>query len=350
MKGVYRGLCGVGALAVVWCFAVGTVDAASTNLTPKASWMGDFGLGFSPSGFDVLSDGRMVAVNGSEVILYAADGTQEKKLTEFAGGYGAWVRADPVEATVWFGYTTSGNVDDRIYTVPLSADFSLGDQKVHQATMPGNFDAEFASIGGQDKLLVAGTNSTDWADPHCIWLLDTSGADSHDKLVELGGWSVGFAVDGDNDLISTSAVTNTMYQFAQADWLAGVGGTNLTTADGVGLADLVGGNYDISVDDGGNIFFNINGAECELAIIEVGKDYSGYGVNKYDVIAQGDGAFGNWFSNVDAEGDLVDWLTPGRGYTGDFYHADVCYIPEPGTFCLLGLALGVGACRRRVAR
>lgn len=341
-----RGVRAVCAAGVVLVIAGGAGYADSANLTPKKAWMGDFGLGMTPSGFDVLSDGRMVAIDGTNVNLYAADGSFAKKLTEFASGYGAWVRVDPDEQNAWFGYTTSGNADDRIYSVPLSADFGQADEKVHQATLPGNYDAEFALIGGQDRLLVAGLNSTDWMDPHAIWLLNTSGSNNHDMLVELGGWSVGFAVDLGNNIVSTSALTNTMYRFDEADWLTAVGVGALTTADGAVLADLAGGNSDIAVDDAGNIFFNMDGATAELAIIEFGKDYSGYGPQAYDVIAQGDGLFGNYFTNVDAEGDLIDGLTPGRGYTADFFYADVCYVPEPGMFALVAIALAGGLRRR----
>lgn len=342
-----RGVRAARAAGAVLVITSGVGYADSANLTPKKAWMGDFGLGMTPSGFDVLSDGRMVAIDGTDVNLYAADGSLEKKLTEFASGYGAWVRVDPDEQTAWFGHTTNGNTDDRIYSVPLSADFSQTDEKVHQATLPGNYEAEFASIAGQDTLLVAGLNSSDWMDPHAIWLLDTSGSNNHDMLVELGGWSVGFAVDLGNNIVSTSALTNTMYRFEEADWLTAVGVGALTTADGSALADLAAGNGDVAVDDAGNIFFNMNGAASELAIIEAGKDYSGYGPQAYDVIAEGDGLYGNYFTNVDAEGDLVDWLTPGRGYTADFYYTDVCYVPEPGTLGLMALALVSNVIRRR---
>jgi len=346
-RGSWRGVCVIGVAAIAIGALVQPATAASDNLTPKKDWLGDFGLGFGPSGFDVLGDGRMVAVNGADVNLYAADGTFTRKLTELPEGWGAWVRIDPTGQTVWFGYTTSGSVDDRIYTVPMSGDFDVADEKVHQATLTGNYDAEFASIGGQDRILVAGTDSTDWADPHCIWLLDTSGADDHDKLVELGGWSVGMAVDLDNSLVSTSAATNTMYRFDETDWLTAIGATELTVGDGTALTDLDGGNYDIAVDDVGNIFFNINGSASELAVIEAGKDYSGYGAYKYDVVAQGDPALWHWFINVDAEGDVVGAATLGRGYTADFYYGDVCYIPEPTALALLGLGLAFVSSRRR---
>jgi len=340
-----RRLVAIGVATGLTVWAVQAADGASGNLSPKKTWMGDFGLGFSPTGFDVFGDGKMVAINGTDVNLYDTDGAFEKKLTEFAEGWGAWVRVDPNEQTAWFGHTTSGGVDDRIYSVSLSADFTLADEKVHQATMPGNFDAEFAAIGGQDRLLVAGTNSTEWIDPHCIWLLDTSGADDHDRLVEIGGWSAGFAVDADNNVISSSVLTNTMYEFDEADWLAAIGASHLTVVDGATLTDLAGGNSDVAVDDAGNVFFNMNGDTSELAVIEAGKDYSGYGANRYDVIAEGDPALWHWFSNVDAEGDLTG-SSPGWGYTADFYYADVSYVPEPGMAVLLGLGLIGRACHR----
>ena len=47
----------------------------------------------------------------------------------------------------------------------------------------------------KNSILVSGLNSTNWADPGSIFVLDTSGQNAHRMIIETGGYAAGLALD-----------------------------------------------------------------------------------------------------------------------------------------------------------
>ena len=335
-------------VALVLAVAVWTGSAAAqcSFLNPKYSTYGDIPLSGATdtAGFDVLGDGRIVAQVGKDVNLYGADGSFVRTLTSWTDdGFGSFVRVDPSETTVWFGYTAAVGASGTVRTIPLAADNGA---YADVAGMGGNFDLEF--YGGQ--VYASGLNGL-WSgamnDATGIWLLDTSGSDQHDLVLEVGGNASGFAFDSTGRLLAgvySSTLANTgVLGYDAAVWQGMIDADvtvldNYLTAANAALITEAPGLYDVTVDAGDNVFFNYNGVETGLAIIEDGKDYSSYGSNAYDLVATGDSSvtFWNWLTTLDAEGDF---FAGGRTYVADFAAGGVVgYVPEPATMALLGLA------------
>ncbi|WDP90897.1 MAG: VPLPA-CTERM sorting domain-containing protein [Desulfobacter sp.] len=249
-------------------------------------------------------------------------------------GYNSFVRLDPTGTSSWVGFTVEGNVDDRIYQV----DHATGTW-TQMATMAGNFDMDFSN----GNAYVSGLNSTDWSDPTSIWRLDTSGADNHDKIVEMSGNSAGLAFDAAGNAYYASYDGGGLYRWAAADIAGAAGAGNLNYTDGTKLTDLELGAYDVDVDDAGNVIFNGNGGYSFTA---VWNGTEGDGTN-YDYIGIGPGS--HWFSFIDSEGDVTK---DGSLYQADFYNngiAEAKPVPVPAAVWLLGTGLAALAGIRRKA-
>jgi len=247
------------------------------------------------------------------------------------GPWNSFVTYDPAGDSVWVGFTVGGNVDDRIYQVDLASS-----TWTHQATMPGNFDLEFAGA----TPLVSGTNSTNWADPTGIWQLDTSGADVHDLLIETSGYSAGLGVDSQGNVYYAANDAAGIYQWAAADVLAAIGTGNMTYANGLKISEQEAGAYDIEVDAADHVFFNGNGAYAFTALWDGTSEAGEY---NYDYVAIGSGDFGNWHTLLSASGDVASG--DGALYQSDWYYfgaAEITLVPEPAAWVLLTTLLGVG--------
>ena len=314
--------------------ACGLSFGDSEILEPMTGQANDILTDYYFGGYDVVSDG-VVGWGNNSLQKVTADGT----VTLYScgtpadySGYNSFVRQDPSGTSAWVGFTVGDNSDDRIYQV----DYATG-KWTHMATMAGNFDLEFSG----NNAFVSGLNSTDWSDPTCIWLLDTSGGNNHDLIVEMGGNSAGLAFDNAGNAVYAS-YDGELYTWSSSDIAGAIGAGNLTYLDGTKLSDLECGAYDIDVDDAGNIIFNGNGSYSYTAIW---NGVTGDGFN-YDYLSTGSGEYGNWHSFIDSMGDVsVD----GTYYQADFYTYGIAQVvvPEPATLSLLGLGAVLFAGRRK---
>ena len=225
--------------------------------------------------------------------------------------WNSFITADPSGDALWVGFTNYNNTDDRIYQIDLASG-----AWTHKANMAGNFDLEFFG----NTPCVSGLNSSNWDAPNCIWKLDTSGADNHDKLIELIGNSAGLGVDRQGNIYygayrgpdSPAA----LYRWEATDVAGAFGPSHLTFAEGTKLADLNQGVYGLEVDDVGNVAFDLNSSGGHAVGL---WDRSKEPGDACEIIATG-GA-GHWYTVVTTQGDvtaegsvfLTDYSTVGIG-------------------------------------
>ena len=320
-------------LAVIFFPATGMAESAFFD--PNTGYAAnDILTGFSFTGYDVSGSNVYGWANGSLKVIDKTTGVYTDLGTATGEtGWNSFVRLDPSGSSVWAGFT-GGTNGDRIYQV----DASTG-MWTHKATMASNFDMEFYD----GNAYVSGLNSTDWNDPTSIWLLDTTGADDHDKIVEMRGNSAGLAFDGSGNAYYATydgyGLAGEMFRWGAADIAGATGAGNLGISDGTKLADIEQGAYDIDVDDAGNVLFNGNGSYSYAAIWN-GTEGNG---NNYDYIGVGDPTVAgyNWFGFLDSEGNVIE-VDGGFLYQTDyspFGIAAVNAVPIPGAVWLLGSGL-----------
>ncbi len=280
------------------------VVKGQTSLTPRhgydvATWLEDYtnigAFDFSDTLF-YLNDGDTIHMfginNGAELRKYGVPDDYS------VNRYGSFLTASPDGSSLWVGYTSDGNTDDRIY----SLDVESGEWKL-QATFPANMDLEF----WKDSILVSGLNSTSWDAPAAIFVLDTSGANEHRRIVEPGGYSAGISVDQQGNLYygtSYAMGNNALYRWDESllklvleDPVRPI----LQVAHAEKLSDLPAGAYDCEVDQGGNVLFNMNLYGGTMA---VGKwnGTSGDGHN-IDTLATASGEW-DWLGIIKSYGDI----------------------------------------------
>ncbi len=205
-----------------------------------------------------------------------------------------FLNISPDGSSIWVGYSDLANADARIYRV----DVATGVWK-QMAMMPSNWDLVFWN----DQVLVSGLNSADFLTPSGIFLLDTTGANAHRKIVEVGGSSAGIAVDALGNLcFGTSSFSdpNAIYRLSSVELSTVIetpAAPPLTLANAEKLADLPMGVYDCEVDAGGNVLFTMNlwGGTNVLA---QWNGTAGAGAN-YDTLA----VSSEWLGMVKSRGD-----------------------------------------------
>ncbi|MEA3461354.1 MAG: T9SS type A sorting domain-containing protein, partial [Bacteroidota bacterium] len=195
--------------------------------------------------------------------------------------------------------TTDGALDDRIYSI----DVETGQWKL-EAVFPGNMDLVF----WKDSILVSGLNSTSWDAPAGVFVLDTSGANEHRRIIEPGGYSAGIAIDEQNNLYygtSYAMDPNVLYRWDESLLQLVVDDPvrpALQVTHGEKLSDLPGGAYDCEVDDGGNVLFNMNLYGGIMAVCKW-NGISGDGQN-IDTLATASGEW-DWLGNLKSKGDIT---------------------------------------------
>ena len=230
--------------------------------------------------------------SGSELNKYG-------KPQDYTGNsYATFLALSPDRRTLWAGYTSDGAADDRIYSIEVETG-----AWEWQATFPGNMDLCFWN----DSILVSGLNSSSWDAPSAIFVLDTSGANMHRRLIEPGGYSAGMALDQQNNLYygtSYAADPNLLYRWDSSmvqQAMENPDGPVLRLAQGEKLSELPGGVYDCEVDEGGNVLFNMNLYGGVMALCKWNGN-SGDGIN-LDTLATASGEF-DWLGNLKSKGDI----------------------------------------------
>jgi len=229
--------------------------------------------------------------------------------------FNSFLTLSPDGDKIWVGYTNFSVSDDRIYTV----DVATGDW-THEATMSANFDLEIY----EDKIFVSGLNSGNWDgvnDINCVWLLDTSGDNNHQKIIEIGGNSPGLSIDKDGNIIIPLYDPNNsetfLYRWSKGDIdqiISSNDGSFLKISDSETLTTMPpNGPYDCAVDDANNLIFNCNDF-TNGSFLAVWNETIGNSEN-YDVIATYGGSSFAWFGMIKADGDIKNG---GRAYTTNF--------------------------------
>lgn len=213
--------------------------------------------------------------------------------------YVSFLTLSPDGRTIWSGYTSNGNLDDRIYSIDVeSGEWTL------EATFPANMDLVF----WKDSILVSGLNSASWDAPAAIFVLDTSGANHHRRIIEPGGYSAGLAVDQGKNLYygsSFASGANVLYRWnydvLQAE-IETPAGLVLDMSHGDKLSDLPSGAYDCEVDEGGNVLFNMN-LYGGIQALCMWNGTAGDGAN-IDTLATASGQY-DWLGTLKAKGDIT---------------------------------------------
>ena len=248
------------------------------------------------SAFDIY--GELLYANDGDTIrcFNIESGEQIKKYAKpsdyTTSTWPSFLTISPDGKSIWAGYTEYGNVDDRIYEINIeSGIWTL------KANMSGNFDLEFWN----DKMLVSGLNSTDWSSPNSIFLLDTTGANNHKKIIETGGNSAGLGIDKEGNVYYASYSPKKLYKWISDSITKKIENDEpfLELSSATKLSDLHAGAYDCDADDAGNIVFNSNGSEKVLA---KWNGTAGDGYN-FDTVAFSTGGY-DWLTMVKTQGDI----------------------------------------------
>lgn len=286
------------------CLLALTVSG-QTSLSPGhgydiATWLPDYSnsgaFAFADTLF-YLNDGDTIYMLGIEsgVVLNKYGEPEEYG----SSAYSTFLTLSPDEKSLWAGYTSDGALDDRIYSI----DVETGHWKL-EATFPGNMDLVFWN----DSILVSGLNSTSWDAPAGVFVLDTSGGNQHRKIIDIGGYSAGIALDQQNNLYYGSSYameSNALYRWDYSlldlvieDPIRPI----LQVTHGEKLSDLPGGAYDCEVDDGGNVLFNMNLYGGTMAVCKWDGN-SGDGQH-IDTLATASGEW-DWLGNIKSKGDIT---------------------------------------------
>jgi autotransporter-associated beta strand protein len=224
--------------------------------------------------------------------------------------WSSFVAADPSGNSLWVGFNTYNNTDDKIYQVDRQGNWTP------KATLTGNWDMEFH---GNAAYLTADTSGMGAGDTS-IWKFNTTSGQLVD-VAHVGGYSAGLGVDAAGNVYYGTygfvPGNQSLYRFsAQQISIAASSGTPLELGSAAKLADFADayGPYDLDVDAAGNVVFNLNGATSSVALW---SGVQGGGAN-YSAIGTGEGS--HWYSmlatvgNVRQPGGIIymqDYYSPG---------------------------------------
>ncbi|MFO7658757.1 MAG: DUF4465 domain-containing protein [Bacteroidales bacterium] len=288
-----------------------TSTTAQSYLTPGRSYKTkDILVNYQGFATFEVHDSLLYANDGDTIRCFNLKTEQQIRRYGKPSGYTSWpsfLTISPNGKEIWAGFTNPGNTDDRIYSINIES--GVWDLQAH---LSGNFDLEFLN----DNILVSGLNSSDWQDPASVFLLDTTGADNHRRIIETGGSSAGLAADAKGNVYygtnfySTSG-PNALYRWdsaAVAEVIHNTGDT-LKPGDAIKLTDLPNAAYDCEVDTAGNILFNINSPSSDK-VLAVWNGTSGDGFNFDTLALTADGM--DWLTMIKTCGNVLDH-TNGNG-------------------------------------
>jgi hypothetical protein len=248
-----------------------------------------------------LQDSLLYGMDGDTIhCFHLGSGEPVRKYGKPADyvSFPSFISVSPDGKELWAGFTVIGNADDRIYRVEVeSGDWHL------EASLGGNIDL----VWWNDSILVSGMNSTSWDAPGSIFVLDTSGQNTHRKIIETGGYAAGLAVDTLGNLYYGTSYPmdpNVLLRWDSttiSSILADAGTDTLRPGDATILSDLTAGTYDSHIDAGGNLLFNLNlyGADKVIARWD-GTEGNGY---NYDTLAIATGEY-DWLGYIKSEGNI----------------------------------------------
>jgi hypothetical protein len=281
--------------AVLFFGLVPTTQAQSLYMTPESGYeANDIFAEYLFSTFDV-KDGILYGFDSNGLHAINVETSElifEVDKPESYNGQPAFLAVDPESDFIWMGFTNYTTQDDRIYTLNLENHIWE-----HKASLISNFDIAF----GNDQIFVSGLNSSDWSAPNCIWLLDLSGSEDHQKLIEIGGSSAGLARDNEGNIYYASYFSsedNFVYKWSNSDVTSVIGTSNtLTTADAEILSALPNGAYDCDFDGSNNLLFNSNDSEDGFLAVWNGTASSDH---NYNIIAYS----GEWMTYLKGEDNI----------------------------------------------
>lgn len=232
------------------------IDAQENFLTASDSLNTSLPIDGSYSAIEVIRD-SMYAIGGTTIYIMDLenDFTVDHSTLpdESYSGFPSFITLSPDEESLWVGFTTSDNSDDRIYQVDR-----FDKTWEHIATMPANFDLAF----WKGQALLTGLNSISWSDPSGIWLLDESGDDEHRLIIATGGYSAGLDTDEEGNVYYATSYfsENALLKWHEADVSATIESLKdtLKVEAATVLASLPAGAYDLDLDAAENIVFNCN--------------------------------------------------------------------------------------------
>ena len=281
--------------------------SGQTYLAPEQGYrVADFLSEYSTIGaFDVAGDRIYIQDGDSIHVVDAASGEELKTFGEpsdYQGNnYASFLTVSPDEKSIWAGYTSDGNADDRIYRIDMeSGEWTL------QARFPGNYDLVF----WKESILVSGLNSANWGSPNGIFLLDTSGLDQHTLLINVGGYSAGMAIDTSKNLYyGTSNFTeaNAIYRWYKADIEAmfpALGADTLQIDDGHKLTDVPAGISDCEIDEASRLLFTMNQFGSPKVLAQFNGSFLGGEGYHLDTLALAAGEW-DWLGSVKSMGDFT---------------------------------------------
>ena len=348
---------------VAACGAVSPLEAASSLLISSAandltlSGGGNFG---SAGRITVLTDGSgdlSGILNYYDV--YDAEWNVIGHQIDRHDAAGNFVETVASDSSIgWVGFVTEHNGD--IYVGRTSTGADLGNHVIEKVQPGGTlievaqldyvFDLQFTPGGAG----YATYNPGGFVGLTKVVRVDLDPiTDSHDLIAEIGGYSTELAFNAAGDLfVGTNGLAQDKmlrYSALQID-PDDVGFSVLSLLDATDLTDIPLSADGLAVDEAGNIVFSMNDYSSfpysgVLGAIFDGKDYSGYGSEKYDVLSPAGADLHNVMTigEVTLYGGAINDSAIGVGYGGP-----IAFVPEPTCISMLGLA-GVALLRRRAA-
>ena len=293
-----------------------------------------------PKGFDVFGD--QIAVYADDNLKIYNRNTWEMMSDlgdmeySVSTKYLSFVTFDPSGDSLWVGYTVGGNVDDRIYNVALTGPSPAWN---HVATLASNYDLAFSGA----TPYVSGPNSSEWGADNAIWRLDTSGADQHALVANVGGFAAGMAFDSMGNLYygTNLGLDDTLVKFTNEQVNAG----EKTLIDAETLCLLPSFGSDVEVDAANHVLFATN--ETDVAWNQLSSTlamwYGTSGASDNYTILGTQGA-NHWYTVVHAVDDItsdgVVYLDDGGTYWQPVLGlAEIASIPEPSSLMLIVIGI-----------